>query len=75
MSAPHVPDEFDPVVVNREVQTQYHKMRNKMIQQQGGFKPTEEEEDHPLMEEKNGKTKKVSRFRAARLKAEGADGS
>ncbi|KAF2745315.1 hypothetical protein M011DRAFT_469692 [Sporormia fimetaria CBS 119925] len=73
-SEPHIPDEFDPVLVNREVQVQYHKMRNKMIQEQGGFKPTQEEEDYPLMEEKNGKPKKVSRFRAARLKADGADG-
>ncbi|KAF2273616.1 uncharacterized protein EI97DRAFT_147375 [Westerdykella ornata] len=70
-SEPHVPDEFDPVVVNREIQIQYHKMRNRMIQQQGGFKPTQEEEDYPLIEEQDGKTKKVSRFRAARLKADG----
>lgn len=68
---PHVPDEFDPVVINREIQTEYHKMRNKLIQKQGGFKPSQEEEDYPLMEEKNGKPKKVSRFRAARLQAEG----
>jgi unconventional prefoldin RPB5 interactor 1 len=68
---PNVPDEFDPVTINREIQTQYHKMRNKMIQQQGGFKSTQEDDDHPLMEEVNGKEKKVSRFRAARLKQEG----
>ncbi|KAF2649087.1 hypothetical protein K491DRAFT_698397 [Lophiostoma macrostomum CBS 122681] len=65
------PDEFDPAVINREVQVEYHKLRNKMIQQQGGFKPTEEDLDNPLMEEKDGKPRKVSRFRAARLKPEG----
>ena len=70
-SEPHVPDEFDPVLLNREIHTEYHKLRNKMIQQQGGFKETEEERDDPLMEERDGKTKKVSRFMAARLKADG----
>jgi unconventional prefoldin RPB5 interactor 1 len=70
-SEPHIPDECDPVVINREIQTEYHKMRNKMIQKQGGFKPSQEEEDYPLMEEKDGKAKKVSRFRAARLQADG----
>jgi unconventional prefoldin RPB5 interactor 1 len=70
-SDPQAPDEFDPAVINREVQVEYHKLRNKMIQQQGGFKPSEEDLDNPLMEETNGKPKKVSRFRAARLKPEG----
>ncbi|PVI00845.1 hypothetical protein DM02DRAFT_614094 [Periconia macrospinosa] len=67
----HAPDEFDPVLLNREITTEYHKMRNKMIQQQGGFKETEAEADNPLMEVRDGKQKKVSRFMAARLKAEG----
>jgi unconventional prefoldin RPB5 interactor 1 len=70
-SEPRIPDEFDPVVINREIQTEYHKMRNKMIQKQGGFTPSQEEQDYPLMEEIDGKTKKVSRFKAARLKADG----
>lgn len=68
---PQAPDEFDPNIINREVQTQYHKMRNTMIQQQGGFRPTAEDEDNPLVEERDGKAKKVSRFRAARMKADG----
>jgi unconventional prefoldin RPB5 interactor 1 len=68
---PRPPDELDPAVINREVQVEYHKLRNKMIQKQGGFKVTEEELDAPLMEEVDGKPRKVSRFRAARLKSEG----
>jgi unconventional prefoldin RPB5 interactor 1 len=42
-----------------------------MIKQQGGFKSTDEEEEElgGLMEEKDGKVKKVSRFMAARLKS------
>jgi unconventional prefoldin RPB5 interactor 1 len=70
-SDPQIPDELDPVLLNREVQAQYHKMRNKFISQQGGFKASEEELHNPLMEEIDGKPKKVSRFRAARLKADG----
>jgi unconventional prefoldin RPB5 interactor 1 len=68
---PNAPDEFDPLVINREIQTEYNKARNRFIQQQNGFKPTEEDEESPIVEEKDGKTKKVSRFMAARLKGEG----
>lgn len=69
--SPHAPDEFDPVLIHREVQADYHKARNKLIQQQGGFKATDEDEESPMMEERNGQSKKVSRFMAARLKATG----
>lgn len=68
---PQAPNEYDPVVLQREIQAEYHKARNRFIQQQGGFAPTEEDDEAPLMEERNGKTKKVSRFMAARLKADG----
>jgi unconventional prefoldin RPB5 interactor 1 len=68
---PNAPDEFDPLVLNREIQADYHKARNKYIQQQGGFKPTQEDLESPLLEEKDGKTKKVSRFMASRLNASG----
>lgn len=68
---PNAPDEFDPVMIGREIQADYHRARNKFIQQQGGFKPSQEDMERPLVEEKGGKTKKVSRFMAARLKADG----
>jgi unconventional prefoldin RPB5 interactor 1 len=70
-SEPQTPDEFDPTVLNREIQAEYHKARNRFIQRQGGFKATEEDEENPLLEERNGKPKKVSRFMAAKLKADG----
>ncbi|KAJ4298997.1 hypothetical protein N0V90_004241 [Kalmusia sp. IMI 367209] len=70
-SEPQAPDEFDPVMHDREIQAEYHKLRNKMVQQQGGFKSTEEDDEDAFVEERNGKTKKVSRFKAAKLKAEG----
>ncbi|KAF3037126.1 hypothetical protein E8E12_007747 [Didymella heteroderae] len=53
------PDEFDPAVLNREIAAEYHKARNKFIQQQGGFQPTEEDRASPIVEERDGKTKKV----------------
>jgi unconventional prefoldin RPB5 interactor 1 len=68
---PNAPDEFDPAVINREIQTEYHKARNRFIQQHDGFKPTQEDKESPIVEEKDGKTKKVSRFMAARLKGDG----
>ena len=71
VSEPNAPDEFDPVLLNRQIQTEYHKARNKYIQQQGGFTENGNDEESPIVEEKNGHTKKVSRFMAARLKADG----
>ena len=69
---PNAPDEFDPQVINREIQAQYHKARNKFIQQQGGFQPTEEDIASPIVEERgDGRTRKVSRFMAAKLRGEG----
>lgn len=70
-SEPQAPDEFDPILLDREIKAEYHKARNRFIQRQGGFKATEEDEECPIVEERDGKTKKVSRFMAARLKAEG----
>jgi unconventional prefoldin RPB5 interactor 1 len=68
---PNAPDEFDPAMINREIQAEYNKARNRFIQQQDGFTPTEEDKESPMVEEKDGKTKKVSRFMAARLKGNG----
>lgn len=59
---------LDPMIFNQEVAVEYHRIRNRLIQKQGGFMPSEAESEEPLVEEINGKTKKVSRFKAARLK-------
>lgn len=67
---PEVPDEFDPELQERQLASEYYRLRNNMIRQQGGFRATEEDEDAPLMEEaEDGRVKKVSRFKAARLKS------
>lgn len=63
------PDAFDPAIMHQEVAVEYHKMRNRMIQRDGGFMPKavdEEEQRVPLTEEEGGQ-RKVSRFKAARL--------
>lgn len=67
---PPEPDGLDPALLQQEVAVEYHKMRNRMIQRQGGFMPSEDEAvQGPLLEERDGKVKKVSRFKAARLGA------
>ncbi|KAF2091349.1 hypothetical protein K490DRAFT_31806 [Saccharata proteae CBS 121410] len=65
------PDEdgTDPALLQQELAVEYHRVRNRLIQRQGGFLDKgEEEAEGPLMEEdEDGKVRKVSRFRAARL--------
>ena len=68
-SHPTEPDEYDPGLLNQEVRTQYHRMRNDMIQRQGGFMAPDEDDETgevPLTEAEGG-PKKMSRFKAARL--------
>ncbi len=67
-TTPPEPDEYDPALLQQEVATEYHKMRNRMIARQGGFMAQDDEEkaEVPLSEAEGGR-KKVSRFKAARL--------
>lgn len=64
------PDGYDPLLARRELAADYYRRRNDMVREQGGFKGTKEEDEDKgeLMEEgDDGRVKKVSRFRAARL--------
>ncbi|PUU79873.1 Prefoldin subunit-domain-containing protein [Tuber borchii] len=61
------PDELDPSTHRAEVAVEYHRLRNKMIQQQGGFVESEEEMAKVPLDD-DGETRKVSRFKAARMK-------
>lgn len=67
-------DDIDEAIHQKEIAGEYYKMRNRMIQRQGGFVGDGEadnygEEITPLpMIDENGKEKKISRFKAARLK-------
>lgn len=65
-TAPTEPDEFDPALLEQEVKTEYHKMRNRMVQRQGGFTAPEDGPEVPLTEAEGG-PKKMSRFKAVRL--------
>ena len=64
------PDDLDPVMQRRELAAEYYRRRNDMIRQQGGFKADEDEEEAQgeLMEERDGRVRKVSRFKAARIR-------
>lgn len=63
------PDGLDASLLQQQVATEYYRMRNRMIQRQGGFLASAEEESSEgvvrLVE--GGGGKKVSRFKAARL--------
>ncbi|KAI9743621.1 MAG: hypothetical protein M1818_002937 [Claussenomyces sp. TS43310] len=64
------PDELDPHLLQQEVSAEYYKLRNKLIQRQGGFRGSEAEEERTgrvQLTEEEGGPKRVSRFMAARL--------
>ena len=70
-SAPSAPDEFDPALVRQQVSTEYYARRNRMIQQQGGFRrdaAADEVEVSGDEDEIEGGRKKVSLFKKARLR-------
>lgn len=70
---PPEPDEFDPGLLQKQVTTEYHRQRNRMIHRQGGFlaKDEDEEAEVPVDEFGNEDGRKVSRFMAARLGKKG----
>lgn len=71
---PIEPDELDATLLHQEAAVEYHKMRNRLIQKQGGFAKEEEKAITPLdelEEEEGGGKKRMSRFKAARLQRQG----
>ena len=59
------PDELDSALLQQQVTVEYHRMRNRMIHRNGGFKASDDEQfEGPLVDE-NGR--KISRFKAAKL--------
>ncbi|KAK6433734.1 hypothetical protein LTR95_010086 [Oleoguttula sp. CCFEE 5521] len=62
-------EEYDAISARRELAADYYRRRNDIIREQGGFKVNAEEEEDlgELMEERDGKLKKMSRFKAARI--------
>ena len=74
LQPPAEPDALDPLLLQQQVSAEYHRKRNRIIHRQGGFLASAEEEANegrmPLAEEDGGQ-KKVSRFKAARLRKDG----
>ncbi|KAK5663756.1 hypothetical protein OQA88_4187 [Cercophora sp. LCS_1] len=60
------PDDMDDALLYQAAAVEYQRLRNKMIQQQGGFLKENESPTIPLEEEEGGPPR-VSRFKAARL--------
>lgn len=68
-TAPPEPDDLDPVLLQQQVATEYRNMRNRMIQRQGGFLASAAEEANDgAVELEEGGERKVSRFKAAKLR-------
>jgi unconventional prefoldin RPB5 interactor 1 len=65
-SNPVEPDEFDANLLHQEAAVEYHRVRNRLIQKQGGFVKEQEAAVTPL-DEDDGAPKRMSRFKAARL--------
>ncbi|TLD33909.1 hypothetical protein PspLS_01306 [Pyricularia sp. CBS 133598] len=66
VTKPREPSEFDAELLHQEAAVEYHRLRNKMIQKEGGFSKEKESAIEPL-DESEGGPKKMSRFKAARL--------
>ncbi|KAI9729587.1 MAG: hypothetical protein M1834_006783 [Cirrosporium novae-zelandiae] len=62
---PPDPENLDEDILHQEVNMEYYRMRNRMIERKGGF--VEDEEEPVRVVPPGGEQKKVSRFRAARL--------
>lgn len=73
-ASPPNPDDLDETIHRQEIASEYYKLRNRMIQRQGGFVGGGEADNYgdemtplPTIDE-NGEEKKISRFKAARLR-------
>lgn len=60
------PDEFDAALLHQEAAVEYNRMRNRMIQKEGGF-VKEKEAAIEYAEDVDESGKRLSRFKAARL--------
>ncbi|PGH04527.1 hypothetical protein AJ79_07053 [Helicocarpus griseus UAMH5409] len=67
---PPDPDELDENLHRQEIATEFYKIRNRKVQEEGGFLRDEDEENDGIIPlDKEGEPpKKVSRFMAARMK-------
>ncbi|KAK1781018.1 Prefoldin subunit-domain-containing protein [Copromyces sp. CBS 386.78] len=66
-SAPQEPDDMDDELLYRAAAVEYNRLRNRMIQKEGGFMKPEEEQPIVPLDEEEGGPPRMSRFKAARL--------
>lgn len=67
----HNPDDFDEAFHQREIATEFYRLRNRKIQQEGGFLRDEEDESIVPIDDGNDDEdggRKMSKFMAARLR-------
>ncbi|EGO53073.1 hypothetical protein NEUTE1DRAFT_92023 [Neurospora tetrasperma FGSC 2508] len=67
LSAPQEPDDMDDELLYRAAAVEYNRLRNRMIQKEGGFMKPEEEQPVVPLDEEEGGPPRMSRFKAARL--------
>ncbi|KAK3694690.1 Prefoldin subunit-domain-containing protein [Podospora appendiculata] len=65
-SQPKTPEDIDDDLLYQAAAVEYNRLRNRIIQKEGGFNKKEELEIVPLDEEEGG-PQRVSKFKAARL--------
>lgn len=65
--APQEPDDMDDELLYRAAAVEYNRLRNRMIQKEGGFMKPEEEQPIVPLDEEEGGPPRMSRFKAARL--------
>ncbi|CAK7268324.1 hypothetical protein SEPCBS57363_003036 [Sporothrix epigloea] len=65
VTEPREPHDLDAGILMQEAAAQYHRTRNRMIQQQGGFLKASETAVVPISQEDGGR--RISKFKAARL--------
>ena len=68
-------DDFDASMNRQQIAGDYYKMRNRLIHRQGGFVGAGEDDNYgeeiapmAMVDEETGRVRKISRFKAARLK-------
>lgn len=66
-TAPKDPSEIDDELLYQAAAVEYNRLRNKMIQKEGGFMKKEPEREIIPLDEEEGGPPKMSRFKAARL--------
>lgn len=62
-----IEEDIDDEMHRKEIAQEYHRLRARMINRDGGYVKEEEGEVVPLDEEDSGPGKRISRFKAARL--------